>query len=406
MGHAAVLSLEDLREVKSRAEYRQQLHDRFDQWVERVEEEMQEPKPTLAQVTGMVFHLWQELTQSVIEGLLESRYAAEQEGETICCPSCGQQLRARGKVERTGETRVGAITVHRPYFYCVQCQRGSSPLDEALELAERRKQPDVQQAAAQWTIAVPYETACEVFQDLTGLSLRAHTAHEIPKEMGPSREAVEAKIAQVTAGKQWRPILVLAIAGADVPIRPETAQGKRRGRKRGRAKRARWQGQWREVTGFRFSLVDEDQIIPLLSWHQIPDEEELFAALKPVQEAGLIPEEQVRLCVLADGARWIWKRITALFPTAKEILDYYHCSEHIHRMAPAQYGDQPPRALEWVEATRVKLFWNEITGIIWGLQRMKPRHEEAAMQIEKGLGSLEQHKERLDYGTLRKGVIP
>lgn len=104
-------------------------------------------------------------------------------------------------------------------------------------------------------------------------------------------------------GKKWRPILVLAIDGTDVPTRLETARGKRRGRKRSRAKRAQWKGQWREAKGFRFYLVDEDRILQLISWHQIQDEEEFFEALKQVKEAGLIPEEQVRLCVLADGAR-------------------------------------------------------------------------------------------------------
>lgn len=415
VGYAAVISLEDLREAKNRAELRQKLHERFDQWLDKMEEAMKEPQPTLVQLTEVVFNLRQELTRSVAEGLVESRYAAEREREVTSCPGCGRPLRARETVERTVETMVGAIRLSRPYFYCVTCQRGIYPLDEALELAERRKQPDVQKAAAKLTKEVPYETACELFEELTGLPLSAHTAHEITNEMAeglsvlevsPSREEVEAKIAQVAEGKKWRPILVLAIDGADVPTRPETARGKRRGRKRSRAKRARWKGQWREAKGFRFYLVDEDRILQLISWHQIQDEEEFFEALKQVKEAGLIPEEQVRLCVLADGARWIWKRIKSLFPTAKEVLDYYHCSEHIHRIAQAQYKDQPHKALEWVEATMAKLFCNEITGVLWDLQRMKPRDEEAATEIEKGLVYLENHKERLDYGSLRKGGYP
>jgi hypothetical protein len=288
-------------------------------------------------------------------------------------------------------------------------------LDEALELSERRKQLDIQKATASLTAEVPYETASELFEELTGLALSAHTAHEVTNEVAqglsilevsPSRQQIEAKIARVAQGKRWRPILVLAIDGADVPTRPETARGKRPGRKRARSKRARWKGQWREAKGFRFYLVDEERIVHLISWHQIQNEQELFEALRQIQEAGLIPEEQVRLCVLADGARWIWNRIKELFPTAKEILDYYHCSEHIHRIAQAQYKDQPQKALEWVEATMARLFCNEISGVLWGLQRMKPRDEEAATEIEKALLYLENHKKRLDYGSLRKGGYP
>src|SRR3954470_9321385 len=90
------------------------------------------------------------------------------------------------------------------------------------------------------------------------------------------------------------------------------------------------------------------------------------------------PSEQVRLCVVADGAPWIWKGVQALFPLAEEILDYYHCAEHVHGLAAVQYGEQPERALEWVEATMARLFAGEVDGVIWGLQRMRPATATAA----------------------------
>ncbi|MEW6733128.1 MAG: hypothetical protein AB1489_17510 [Acidobacteriota bacterium] len=118
-----------------------------------------------------------------------------------------------------------------------------------------------------------------------------------------------------------------------------------------RAKRARWQGEWREAKGFRFYLVLKDRIEHLISWYQIGDYEQVYNAVKEIKQAGLIPEDKVRLGILADGAHWIWDRIKQeLFPTAKEILDYYHCSEYIHRVANSQYLDRPEVALEWVEA--------------------------------------------------------
>jgi hypothetical protein len=46
--------------------------------------------------------------------------------------------------------------------------------------------------------------------------------------------------------------------------------------------------------------------------------------LKQIKEAGGIPEEQVRLCVVCDGAEWIWKHVQALFPQARQVLKYYH----------------------------------------------------------------------------------
>jgi hypothetical protein len=412
---AAILSLEEYRDAQRRTEVRQRLHDRFDRWLQQVEDRVKEPQSTLEELTQAVLALRQELTQAVTEGLVEQAHRAALEQRTAVCPQCGQTLSARVPQERTVETLVGAIRLRRPYFYCERCQRGSAPLDAALELTERRKQPDVQKAAVKLTKEVPYETACELFEELTGLPLSAHTAHQMTQAVSegltvldvvPSREEILAKVAAVAMGQPWRPILVLAIDGADVPTRPETAKGRRPGRKRARAQRARWTGEWREAKGFRFYLIADDRIVQVLSWHQVQTDEEAAAALRQVQAAGLIPEEEVRLGVIADGARWIWKQAQALLPSAVEILDYYHGSERLHKVAALQYGAHPERQHEWCEAALARLFYGEVHGVIWGLQRMKPTDAQAAEEITRLIRYLQRHHERLDYRFARKGGYP
>ena len=49
----------------------------------------------------------------------------------------------------------------------------------------------------------------------------------------------------------------------------------------------------------------------------------------------------------------------ALFPDATQVLDYFHCSEYLHRMASAQYG-HTVQALEWVEATLTRLYLGQV----------------------------------------------
>jgi hypothetical protein len=415
MASAAILSLEDFRDAQRRTEVRQRLHDRFDAWLNQLEARMEDRTPTLEELTQTVFTLRQELTQAVTEGLVEQAHRAALEQRTAVCPQCGQTLSARGLQERTVETLVGAVRLRRPYFYCLHCQQGTTPVDEALQLTARRKQPDVQRAAVQLTKELPYETACDLFAELTGLPLSAHTAHEVTQavaegltvlDVAPSRAEILAKIAAVAAGQPWRPILVLAIDGADVPTRPETAKGRRPGRKRARATRARWTGEWREAKGFRFYLLADDRIVQVLSWHQVQTDEEAAEALRQVKAAGLIPETEGRLCVIADGAPWIWKQAQALFPSAVEILDYYHCSERLHKVAALQYGAHPERQREWCEAALARLFYGEVHGVIWGLQRMKATDAPAAQEIAKLIAYLQRHQERLDYRFARQGGYP
>jgi len=415
MGAAAVISLAEVREKKQRAEFRQQLHECFDRWVDTLEEHVKEPKPTLEQLSRAVWERRQELMGRLTQALLEQRYGTEQGQQYAPCPQCGHTVAARAVTSRTLETLVGEVEVARPYFYCVPCGHGFSPLEAALGLAEGRKQFDLQQAAVKLTAEVPYETARELFAELTGMSLGTERLHTLTNavaeglgilEVAPTRAEIVEQIAAVAAGRRRRPILVLAIDGAYVPTRPETAKGSRPGRKKARAKRARWQGQWREAKGFRFYLADEDRIVHLLSWHQIQDDEAVFAALQQVKAAGLIPEEQVRLCVVADGAPWIWDRVQALFPTARQSLDYYHCSQSIHALAAVQYADQPERALEWVEATMARLFAGDVKRVIWGLQRLRPTTELATATIAKLLDHLQTHQQRINYGAQRRAGYP
>src|SRR5262249_61781460 len=77
------------------------------------------------------------------------------------------------------EILVRTVELGRPYFYCVPCGQGFAPLDAALELAAGRKQFDVQQAAAQLTAEVPYETAQGLFRALTGVELSTARMHEL-----------------------------------------------------------------------------------------------------------------------------------------------------------------------------------------------------------------------------------
>ncbi len=415
MGAAAVISLVEVREQKQRAQFRQQLHEQFAQWLDTVEEQVKEPKPTLEQLTHVVWELRQELTGQLSTALIEQRYRAEQEQAHAPCPQCGRQVAARGVVTRKVETLIGEVELARPYFYCVPCGQGFAPLDAALGVAPGRKQFDVQRAAAKLAAEVPYETAQALFEELTGVGLSTARMHELTNtvaaglgvlDVAPPRAEILAKIAAVAAGRRWRPIGVLAIDGADLPTRPEEAKGRRPGRKKHRANRARWQGQWREAKGFRFYLVADDRIIHLLSWHQIQDHEELFAALRQVKEAGLIPEDHLRLCVVADGAHWIWQGVEQLFPAAEMILDYYHCAERVYQVATAHYNEQPEQALEWVEATMARLFAGEVAGVIWGLQRMPPASAQATAAIDDLLVYLQNNHARINYRSQRRAGYP
>jgi len=298
---------------------------------------------------------------------------------------------------------------------------GVYPLDEALGLTPGRAQLDVQKAAARLVVETAYDEAQALFHELTGVHLGSERMHTLTNRVAedlsvlevmslgltlvPSREQIDERIAQVSAGKWRRPVLVLGIDGAFAPTRPESARGRRPGQRRQRARRPPWKGQWREVKGFRFYLIDGERIVHLISWHQIQHEAELAEALKAVKEANLIPEDRVRLCVICDGASWIWEHVQSLFSSARQVLDYYHCSDYLHRIAKAQYGDTQ-QAHEWVEATLTRLYLGKISAVLGGLKRMQAASEKAEQAIANCWAFLDKHRGRTHYLQLRRGGYP
>ena len=156
MGYAAqVIALDDVRASQQHQALRQQLHERFDQWLDELELQLPEAELTIRQVSETIWGLRQPLTASVAQTIVEHRYQAEQRRTSLHCATCERLLQARPRVLRTVETLVGAIELERPSFSCRQCQCGRYPLDEVLGLRAGRMQPDVQQAAVDLATEVP-----------------------------------------------------------------------------------------------------------------------------------------------------------------------------------------------------------------------------------------------------------
>jgi hypothetical protein len=414
MGQPEVISLDEVRASKQWASLREQLHTYFDEWLDDLQAALPNPETTLTQITESIWALRQQLTGSLTEALVDYGHRFELMRQQMVCPNCQRVLTTRPLATRTVATMVGSVQLERPYFYCRACCEGYAPLDDALSLTPGRYQLDVHKAAAKLAIETTYDEAQNLFRDLTGVAMGSERMHTLTNraaeglsvlDTAPSREQIEERILKVAAGKRRRPVLVLSIDGAFAPTRPESARGHRPGPRRQRARRPQWKGKWREVKGFRFYLIDGDRIVHLISWHQIQNEAAVGEALNAIQDAKLIAEERVRLCVICDGASWIWDHIQALFPSARQVLDYYHCSEYVHRMAKAQYGDSQ-QAHEWVEATLTRLYLGKIGAVLGGLRRMQATSEEAQQAISNCWAFLHKHRGRTHYLRLRRGGYP
>jgi hypothetical protein len=335
--------------------------------------------------------------------LIEKKFGHLLDQQYSQCPDCQRRLKAKSKkVKREIKTLIGPVTLYRPYFYCNSCQFGFYPLDEALGLAKGKIQPDIQELEAWLAAEMPYETSSETLKKCAGIQVSNHHIHDVANEIAqdlqvldvcPSKKEIKRQIDKIAEGQFRRPILMIGLDGSHAPTRPEPSA----------RKGPRGKGEWKEVKGFRLYLLDNDRIVHLISWHQIKSDKELAADLLRIKQAALIPEDKVRICVIGDGAPWIWNRIEEIFPDARMVLDFYHCSEYLYDTAHVQYGKNSQKAQEWIEATLTRLFSNNIEQVIAGIKRMKPCSDLAQEQIDKTIGYLSDRTDKVDYGKLKRG---
>lgn len=103
---------------------------------------------------------------------------------------------------------------------------------------------------------------------------------------------------------------------------------------------------------------------------------------------------------------WLWKHLRKAFPKEKEILDYYHCSEHVHKVAENQYADDASQQMLWIESTMARLNEGDVGAVIWGVERMNPTSKEAEKEIQKLGVYLSNNSHRINYKAVKRGQYP
>lgn len=378
-------------------------HRQVDQWVDQQVEMLNAPTlPTLRQMSDQFMQTRTTLLGGCLQEIVVQLTTSYRQQELAACPHCGKSLKRHSLNTKTFHTMQGSITLERPYFYCRDCMAGLYPLDEALELANEAYQYDMQEKMLRLGIESPYAISADLFKELTGISPSNHCIHDTLNRIGhlapieeviPSTEEIERRIASVTSSCEEKPVLVVASDGAHAPTR---SKGGRKGQ--------RGPGKWREAKGFRIYLLEgKERIVQIASWHQIQDAAHFTKDLEVV--AARIPQDQVRIALLGDGADWLWTAMTKCFPKAREVLDYYHCAEHVHKVAKLQYGDTLS-GQQWTEATITRLFMDQTGFAIGGLKRMQPSGTEAMKEIKKLINYLGNHKHRLAYQDCKDNNLP
>jgi len=344
MGATEGIAFEEGRARTPWAPLRPPRQERFDRWRDTLETPGHEPPSTLPEVTAAVGACRQQRTGGIPETMVTQAHEGERQRPQAHGPQGPRVRKGHAHVWRTVETMGGPVACERPSLSCRACRGGGSPCDDALGWVAGCQQLARPQAAVPWVTAVPYATAHALFGALTGLPCGSERrpprttqgAAGLPVgDVAPARREIARRIASLSAGRLRRPVVVLGLDGAYGPPRPDSARAPQEGRRPTRATRARWRGQWRDATGWRFSRLDGARLVHGRRGPQGQNDAQRGEARTQSKAAGLMPEAPVRRCVVCDGAAWRWPHVQALFPQARQGLDADHGAQDLPRVARA-----------------------------------------------------------------------
>ncbi|MDP2815713.1 MAG: ISKra4 family transposase, partial [Rectinemataceae bacterium] len=365
----------------------------FDKAFDDIYDAIDAPSMSLLQIIENIkllkFTLDPKLVQIVIQKRLDHHLADYR------CPACGKQLHEKYTQLREVATTVGTLSFSFPYLRCPSCKTNHTPYEDALNLKRGKYQYDVQKLAARMASGETFEKAAGMLNEIYRFGISPDTVHALTNDLAdeiqlseilPTPEELLPIIDEISKDKKRRPVFVFTVDGAMAPIRTEELHAP---------------NCWKEVKGIRGYLIDQDQIVHVLSWHQIASKQDFLHYLIEIKDKNIIPADKVRLCFIGDGAQWIWDLAQQVFPGCREVLDYYHCSEHLHAFAKLHFGEG--KSQKWLKATKDRLFHSGAALVIAGLKRIKCRSPEAEKNRGNLVGYLTTHQNRIDYGKCRRG---
>jgi len=311
------------------------------------------------------------------EGVDDSIARSEESGSIECdCGGCARMVNRR---VRTLISNCGQLQAQRRYYHCSECSTGWAPWDRLQGLTQRQFTPRLKALVAELAAHMSYSETVYWLGRTLGLEIEESSAEQIVEEVGArARAHQQERIAQAAAGELSVDIapkrLYLGVDGAHAHI----------------------DGSWHEVKHVVAQIEGQRQ------WYDAAREPaEQFGERVYALAAGPGVEDAGEVVMLGDGAEWIWNLTAMHFPTAVEILDYYHACEYIHEVADAHYGEGSKGGRRWAARHKRRLLKEGPGPLLRALGAMRAKTEEAEEVIQRTRGYVRRHRERMRYPQFR-----
>src|SRR5260370_3240079 len=339
------------------------------------------------------------------------------------CPQCGVHSRnavGRGRKQRTMNSRCGTVHIPRARVACRGCGHSWLPLQAALGVgAQQRTSGGLQHWEALVGGLTIFAEAAQLLETLSGVSVGTETLRTHAEAAGTELEGEQrAAIAHVQATQEppigYAPVaetLVVETDGVMARYRDRHLDG------------TLIKGEWHEI---KLGLVGDWQESQLVDQTYVAARETAtsFAprlgteaarrgALDLVGWRGLGTDgggqEAVlrRVVVLRHRAKLIWQHVATIFGCARvEILDWYHCCQHVWAIGNAVYGVGTTGTAAWVDRAKDLIWERGPAALLALLATLEGATEEARKVLATERGYFRTNAERMHYSTYREQGWP
>jgi hypothetical protein len=111
--------------------------------------------------------------------------------------------------------------------------------------------------------------------------------------------------------------------------------------------------------------------------------------------------------VIADGAKWIWQGVVPEhFSTSRQVVDWYHATEHLYTVAHLVHGEGTAEATRWVKAMEKPLYQGHAWEVSNKIKDLVQEHLALAEKLQTEAGYFQNNQRRMQYLELREDGFP
>ncbi len=308
----------------------------------------------------------------------------------------------KGRAPLTVDCIFGFFTLERDYYHHPGKQQGHYPADAALGLEGGCTPALARLVCLKGADETSYQKAQEHLRETGGVKISARQIQRLVQSVGPAAQTWQEREALAPLpGTPPTPIMYLSGDASGVPMRQEELEGRKGKGPDGKAK-ARMANLGCVFT--QHQVDDEGRPI------RDPNSTTYVSTMGPTDEFGpLLRQEAIRrglplavfAVLLIDGAEGLANMGRLCFPTALQIVDFYHAMEHARKVLAALPGSKEhPDFKKRLGCWARKLLRDKVEQLI-AAAREECAGTARAEAVEKELGYFVRNVQRMQYGTFR-----